>query len=74
LSGAVAQWRKSSHSISDGHCVEVRAEPDGMIAVRDSKDRAGPVLRFTREEWEALVRGAQAGEFGHLTSPPHASS
>jgi hypothetical protein len=33
------------------------------IAVRDSKDPDGPVLRFSRAEWTAFVAGARAGDF-----------
>jgi Domain of unknown function (DUF397) len=54
-------WRKSTHSVSNG-CVEVAIQDDG-VALRDSKDRSGPVLLFTRHEWEAFVGGVRAGEF-----------
>jgi hypothetical protein len=33
------------------------------VAVRDSKDPAGPVLVFTAPEWDAFVGGAKDGEF-----------
>jgi hypothetical protein len=61
--GAIVElaWRKSSRSGSNG-CVEV-AFYDGQIAVRDSKDRAGSVLQFTRWEWEAFLAGVRCGEF-----------
>ena len=59
---SAAQWRKSSRSANDGGCVEV-AELVDAVAVRDSKDRGGPVLVFTREEWAAFVAGASDGEF-----------
>jgi hypothetical protein len=36
---------------------------DNRIAVRDSKDRSGPVLLFTPREWEAFVGGVRGGEF-----------
>jgi len=36
---------------------------NGKIAVRDSKDRRGPVLEFTPVEWEAFVGGVHDGEF-----------
>jgi hypothetical protein len=58
---ANAQWTKSSHSQS-GSCVEV-AFVDGAIAVRDSKDRSGPVLIYTPAEWEAFIGGVKDGEF-----------
>lgn len=49
------QWRKSPHSFSNGNCVEVAGQR-GTVLVRDSKDKTGPVLRFTPAEWRALVR------------------
>jgi hypothetical protein len=36
---------------------------DGAIAVRDSRNPTGPVLLFTRSEWDAFVGGAKDGEF-----------
>jgi hypothetical protein len=58
-----ARWRKSNRSgpYSD-NCVEV-AFVDNAIAVRDSKNATGPVLLFTRAEWDAFVGGAKDGEF-----------
>jgi Domain of unknown function (DUF397) len=50
-----AQWRKSSHSGSNGNCVEV-ATPLDAVAVRDTKDREGPVLRFSARSWRVFVR------------------
>ena len=56
-------WFKSSFCDSGGNgCVEVAVLPDG-IAVRDGKDPAGAVLRFTEVEWIAFLAGATAGEF-----------
>jgi hypothetical protein len=49
-----AQWRKSTHSSADGQCVEVTHLPEA-IAVRDSKDPAGPKLIFTLHAWAAFV-------------------
>jgi hypothetical protein len=57
------RWVKSSLSFANGNCVEIAALPDGMIGIRDSKDPQGPVLRFTRGEWNAFLAGAQRGEF-----------
>jgi hypothetical protein len=47
------------------NCVEVAAV-DGGIAVRDSKDPAGPVLHFTHGEMLAFLQGAKAGEFDDM--------
>ncbi|HST66853.1 MAG TPA: DUF397 domain-containing protein [Mycobacteriales bacterium] len=59
-----AVWHKSSFS-SSGNCVEVALATDG-VGVRDTKDREGPVLRFTRAEWDAFVAGVRNGEFDLL--------
>jgi predicted secreted Zn-dependent protease len=58
-------WRKATAS-ANGNCVEVAALPEGGVAVRDSKDRSGPVLSFTRPEWVAFLDGMGNGEFDHL--------
>jgi hypothetical protein len=59
-----AAWRKSSYSGNNGgNCVEVASNLPGIIAVRDSKDREGPVLTFTPDEWIAFIHGARSGEF-----------
>jgi hypothetical protein len=52
-----AIWRKSSFSNgSGGDCVEVALNLPGVIAVRDSKDRHGPVLTLTANQWTRLLR------------------
>lgn len=62
LDGAV--WRKASRSNGSGgnNCVEV-AFLDTGVAVRDSKNRTGPALTFTKAEWIAFVGSAKDGEF-----------
>ena len=45
-------WRTSSFSGSEANCVEVAAR-DGVL-VRDTKDTAGPVLRFSPAAWRAF--------------------
>nr|MDT0661721.1 DUF397 domain-containing protein [Micromonospora sp. DSM 115978] len=64
--GAGAQdagWRASSRS-QTSNCVEVTAlDGEGPIALRDSKDRTGPVLLFDRPRWRGFLAGAKVGEF-----------
>ena len=53
---AVATWRKSTRSTGGGsNCVEVARLPH-HIAVRDTKDRTGPVLRFTPDMWQRFAQ------------------
>ena len=61
---AAAPWRKSSRS-QTSNCVEVTPLDDGaaMVALRDSKDRGGPVLMFNRLRWLDFIAGAKDGEF-----------
>ena len=61
------EWRKASHSAKDGACVELAPLPGGGVAVRDSKDPQGPILRFTGREWRAFSAGMTAGEFDALS-------
>ncbi|MFC0862559.1 DUF397 domain-containing protein [Sphaerimonospora cavernae] len=58
-----AEFRKSSFSGSGNDCVEVARNLPGLVAVRDSKDRSGPVLAFTPSEWSAFIAGVKRGEF-----------
>jgi uncharacterized protein DUF397 len=58
-----AVWRKSSRSGSGNECVEVATLAGGNQAIRDSKDPAGPALRFTPVEWTAFTVGVRDGEF-----------
>jgi hypothetical protein len=61
---ADAVWQKSTFSGSpNSNCVEVAELDGGWIAVRDSKDPAGPALLFTAAEWIAFRMGVCAGEF-----------
>jgi hypothetical protein len=53
-----AGWRKSSHSNIGGECLEVAAV-DGIIGVRDTKDRAGVVLAFSPRAWQRFAAWAK---------------
>ncbi|MDG4828998.1 DUF397 domain-containing protein [Solwaraspora sp. WMMD1047] len=57
---ANASWRKSSRSSGDGQCTEVAVLGDA-VGVRDSKDPAGPALRFSPTAWTAFVAGLKDG-------------
>jgi hypothetical protein len=49
-------WRKSSYSGGQGgNCVEV-ADNESRVVVRDTKDRTGPVLRFTPDAWQQFAK------------------
>lgn len=63
--GAEMEWIKASASNPSGNCVQLRKDGDWVL-VRDSKDPAGPVLRFRWAELDALFQGAALGEFDHL--------
>lgn len=63
---------KSTKSTGNAQCVEVEIQDaptlrkDGepvVVYVRDSKDREGGTLGYTRPEWDAFIEGAKAGEF-----------
>ncbi|MBM0239834.1 DUF397 domain-containing protein [Micromonospora sp. ATA32] len=54
-------WRKSTRSSGggSGDCVEVAID-GSMVAVRDSKDRAGGTLAFSAATWHRFVASLQA--------------
>ena len=58
-----ARWVKSNAGNETGNYVEISRLGDGGMAVRDSKDPAGPILFFTPAEWDAFVGGVKDGEF-----------
>jgi hypothetical protein len=57
LEKALSFWRKSATSATE-NCVEVAILSDAVF-VRDSKDREGPVLSASRENWFAFIRMLQ---------------
>jgi hypothetical protein len=56
-------WVKSSLSFDGGNCIEARPLPGGTVALRNSRHPQGPMLEFTRAEWEAFTGGVKNGEF-----------
>jgi hypothetical protein len=56
----LTNWRKASCSSNGGaNCVEV-ADDDSRVMVRDTKDRQGPMLRFTADAWQRFADRVKA--------------
>jgi hypothetical protein len=63
------KWRLAAGA--DGSAdsgVEMARLPDGQVAVRNAADPDGPALIYTKAEIEALIGGAQDGDFDALLS------
>ncbi|MGW1616691.1 DUF397 domain-containing protein [Streptomyces sp. NPDC002285] len=57
------QWRKSSYSGDQGgQCVEIAATPHTTIAIRDSKNPAGPIVTLDPAAFNAFLGWATAAE------------
>ena len=56
-----ARWRTSSHSGSNGDCVEV-ADSGARILVRDTKYREGSALAFQPDAWRRFVGQLKADQ------------
>jgi hypothetical protein len=54
------EWFKSSFSVANSACVEVRQD-GATVSMRDSKNRSAGMLMFTRGEWRAFVDNMRAG-------------
>lgn len=59
------EWRLAGDAKTG---VELARLPDGQVAVRNAADPEGPALIYTRAEIEALIGGAQDGDFDGLLS------
>lgn len=58
-----ATWRKSRRSGNNGgNCVEVTTSLPRVIAVRDSKNPDGGVVKLARETWESFTSRIKAGD------------
>ena len=55
-------WVKSSYSGSQGgNCVEVAGDTQGLVLIRDTKDREGAVLGFRGGPWRRFATEVKAG-------------
>lgn len=54
-------WRESSHSGTEGNCVEV-ADLDVVVGVRDSKNPEAGHLALDRSAFGALLARVKAGD------------
>lgn len=61
LSGAT--WRKSACSGGATNCVEVAGDLPLIVAVRDSKDPAGPKLTFAFGAWDTFTARVKSGNY-----------
>lgn len=56
-------WHKSSYSNGQAACVEAAISAPA-VAVRDTKDRTGPVLVFGAGQWRDFLGGLRHGDPG----------
>ncbi|MFC8091136.1 DUF397 domain-containing protein [Streptomyces sp. NPDC057301] len=57
------QWRKSSYSGDEGgQCIEIAATPHTTIAIRDSKNPAGPIVTLDPAAFNSFLGWAKAAE------------
>jgi hypothetical protein len=48
-------WFTSGYSSGNGQCVEAAKLPEGGMAIRDTKNRAGAELSFAADAWRAFL-------------------
>jgi hypothetical protein len=55
----------TAQSCNGGACV--RVAPSGKaVFIGDSKNPAGPILKYTRPEWDAFVVRIKRGDFDQI--------
>ncbi len=61
---AELDWRVAL-ACNGGECIRV-APQGNEIVIGDSKNPSGPVLTYSRPEWQAFVNGIRQGDFDDL--------
>ncbi|MEU0842485.1 DUF397 domain-containing protein [Streptomyces sp. NPDC005962] len=64
LSAKSVVWLRSSYSVGMNNCVETARLGPGRLAVRDSKNTAGPALLFPPSAWASFVGDLCDGDLG----------
>jgi hypothetical protein len=54
-------WRKATGSWANGDCVEIGQLAGGLVGVRDSGNRRGPVIAFDASRWDNFLASVRAG-------------
>jgi Domain of unknown function (DUF397) len=67
--GEPIPWRKSSYSSDSANCVEAAASLSDIV-IRDSKDPAGPTIKFGAGSWSDFIVAVCDGAFDPATQPP----
>lgn len=62
-------WRKSRNSGSEANCVEVADSGGNAVLVRDTKNRAGTVLRVPGSSWRKFTNGIKQDIKQDRTTP-----
>lgn len=66
------KWTKSSYSEGAGNeCIETQPTDDGLVALGDSKVRAGGALVFGPAAWQNFVAGVRSGAVAVQRCPPN---
>ncbi|MEW9548140.1 DUF397 domain-containing protein [Nonomuraea sp. NPDC050783] len=58
---AAGRWRKSSHSMVNGDCVEVALFADGHVGLRDSKNPSGGVIVLSAGDYAGFLEAIKQG-------------
>jgi hypothetical protein len=56
-------WFKSSYSGGSGtECLECAREEGGVLVLRDSKRKSGPVISLRKQAWASFVTALRKGD------------